>query len=81
MSAGATLLANTAERALRWSSTGHVDPRPETCPALLAPRHSSQTDLVTGAPAKPIGPASQYNQPIAAPPLIATDPTTAVKSP
>jgi hypothetical protein len=81
MSAGDASLANATERAPRWSSTGHADPRPETCPALLAARHSSQRGVVTGAPAKPIGPTSGHNQSTAAFPLLATGPITAVKSP
>ena len=81
MSAGAAFLANADERVPRWSSTGHADPRPQTCPALLAARRSSQRGVVTGAPAKPIGPVSGHNQPTAAPPLLATNPFAAVKSP
>ena len=81
MSAGAAFLANAADRSPRWSSTGHAAARPEWCPPLLAARLSSQRGFLTGAPAKPIGPVSGHNQPTAAPPLLATNPFAAVKSP
>ena len=81
MSVGAGFLANAADRVPRWSPARHAVARPKRCPALLAAKHSSQTDVVTGAPAKPIGPVSRYNQPTVAPLLLATNPITAVKSP
>jgi len=81
MSAGAKFLANAANRVPRWSPTGHAALRPKRCPALLAARHSSQGSVLTGAPAKPIAPTSGHNQPADTPPLLATNPIAAVKSP
>ena len=81
MSVGAAFLANVAERVPRWSPTSHAAARPERCPALLTAKPSSQRDIVTGAPAKPIAPISRHNQPTAAPLRLATNPITAVKSP
>jgi hypothetical protein len=81
MSACATFLANAAERAPRWSLTGDARARPDRCPASLPARLSSQRDLVTGAPARPIGPTSGHNHPTAALPLLATNPFAAVKPP
>jgi hypothetical protein len=81
MSVGDVFLANAADRVPRWAPTSHAAVRPQRCPPWLAARHSSQRDVVSPAPAKPITPISRHNQPTAATLLLATNPITAVKSP
>ena len=81
MSASAISLTRACERVPRWSSSSHDSARPDRCSALLSTPHSSPRAIVLAPQAKPIGPTTSRNHPIATPPRPAPTIIAAVKSP